>query len=151
MGKRSFVVSLDYNAGVLFRKFRDEGGLTNSDIFKEFFSDTSAQTIVDNLPLAVTPKLLRTDCTQQTSLTMSLDEDLMPEFISRVEEVSGYTQYEGIPCLTKMAVWARVCVYRFLTKNIEGCVTNAPESDVPIENAVNFLTEYNRIHESIVL
>lgn len=151
MGKRSFVVSLDYNAGVLFRKFRDEGGLTNSDIFKEFFSDTSAQTIVDNLPLAVTPKLLRTDCTHQTSLTMSLDEDLMSEFISMVEEVSRDTQYYGIPCLTKMAVWARVCVYRFLTKNIECCVTNAPESDVPIENAVNFLTEYNRIHESIVL
>ena len=151
MGKRSLVVSLDYNAGVLFRKFRDEGRLTNSDIFKEFFSDTSEQTIIDNLPLAVTPKLLRTDFTQQTSLTVSLDEDLMSEFISRVEEVSRDTQYYGIPCLVKLAVWARVCVYRFLTKKMEACVTNAPESDVPIENAVNFLTEYNRIHESIVL
>ncbi len=151
MGKRTFVVSLDYNAGVLFRKFRDEGGLTNSDIFKEFFSDTSEQTIIDNLPLAVTPKLLRTDCTQQTSLTMSLDEDLMSDFISRVEEVSGDTQYDGIPCLVKLSIWARVCVYKFLKKKMECCVTNAPKSDVPIENALNFLTEYNRIHESIVL
>ena len=46
MGKRSFVVSLDYNAGVLFRKFRDEGGLTNSDIFKEFFSHSLIAPIV---------------------------------------------------------------------------------------------------------
>ena len=60
-------------------------------------------------------------------------------------------QYDGIPCLVKLSIWARVCVYKFLKKKMDGCVTNAPESDVPIENAVNFLTEYNRIHESIVL
>ena len=146
MSKIIITIPIDLKIGEIFREQRSRLNLKNIDIFLPFFSNPDFTFLVDNLSLVGSSSFLRTEGEQQTTISVSVDSSVTSKFLSDVSSLTEMTYLGSTNPRKQLTSWARLCVLMFIKKSRDSINVDYEGSDIPIENATNYLIGYNKVY-----